>query len=416
MKRIIVALLAVLMVFGLASCNDNPNNVGLIIGNQMSSSQKAAKAAEAVANEIEKAIAEEGLSIADDGTSSETTKNLSVSVGGEAFAGQLIAALNYDPSQLTYASSNEEAAGEGAETPAADENLFIGANLSSSKGNRLIIVAYYTFSADGSITERNVVAAYNQNQINISSSIFENVATDIISKYTATKAVADFANAIDRARLFADIKTAAEGINPIESLTGGTISGTSNNLTVELKSVNGQTGIFAELMRLAVMDDGTTEPLSIIATLSFADYSNGIKNYSDAKLSGSFEIEVTGSASRNGNTIFNFKNVDISTPSSLEFSANEDTHKFAIVDKYSQAVDITADPKMDGSIELVDPSDITADDLKLPVKDCGLSFIADDETVEYSDVYPLLDSDSNFQEEETVNPDDSGSQENTDQQ
>ena len=194
MKRIIVALLAVLMVFGLASCNDNPNNVGLIIGNQMSSSQKAAKAAEAVANEIEKAIAEEGLSIADDGTSSETTKNLSVSVGGEAFAGQLIAALNYDPSQLTYASSNEEAAGEGAETPAADENLFIGANLSSSKGNRLIIVAYYTFSADGSITERNVVAAYNQNQINISSSIFENVATDIISKYTATKAVADFAN------------------------------------------------------------------------------------------------------------------------------------------------------------------------------------------------------------------------------
>ena len=49
MKRIIVALLAVLMVFGLASCNDNPNNVGLIIGNQTSSTKKATAVAEGIA-------------------------------------------------------------------------------------------------------------------------------------------------------------------------------------------------------------------------------------------------------------------------------------------------------------------------------------------------------------------------------
>ena len=299
MKRIIVALLAVLMVFGLASCNDNPNNVGLIIGNQTSSTKKATAVAEGIADNIANSIASGAAGDstqldASEGTATNTS-SMSLTVSGETFTGDVTTSIKANDLVKEEAPSTSIIAysADAPSMPNAPYVISISGNLTSGKGNTIGIGALYTADENGTITGRQALAMYNgTSTINLSSSIFDEAVNGLIAYTKATKAVADLGNSIKMTSFFGDLFSALKGIKYPTDLATTTpddtavdfAAGASNNLSIDIsKYNNSETVTFGDLQELVGGPEEGPVELPIEFTVSFSDsYSNGMHNSNTA--------------------------------------------------------------------------------------------------------------------------------------
>ncbi len=408
MKRIIVALLAALMVFGLASCNDNPNNVGLIIGNQTSSTQKTAQAAKAVADEVSKAIEESGFAPEENPEGEPAGTNITINVGGETFSGKYYIA-KFDNNPIPTSSLSAEAV--------SAYWLKVVARLESSRSEIRIDGLYKVTGS--SFSKVYVAAAYNGTQISISETIFDSVVEKAIASMDKAQAVADLGNALNKTAFFGDLLSALQKITYDSILEDGQLpdnidvtklTGTSDNgITISMTKYDGKTSVpKADLIKLI---GGTTATIPLEFTVKFKDgYNYGMHSAADTTIenNGNIILETTlnVTADETKGSVASINGIDV-TINGLSFKVGESSHTLSAT-KFTLPLGIenidlkspTNPANSDKSLFSIEHSDLATAiaNFKVPTDKDLTTFTCDDVKVSYSAVLSALDEKTSFEE------------------